>query len=434
MFDNCLILMGREFMLKLKLVFSDELIDVYFRPGFGSDLVVFFAPMEWNRSSSPVWGDALAVSLGLNAIFLVPRGETWYPFRQMSRALDVVADYCRQYSDVILYGYSMGGYGALKFSRYLGASRVIAFSPQSSIEPVICVSNDRRYFQHYVGGVHDGMSIGPEDVVDSDVFVFFDENYGPDRFQVDLMRHSGVGARYISLRGMSHSTVLCLSSSSVFSRILQLISMRKSEDSDIAHFLVHNGRNSWVYYYNLVVRAFESGHYRFVLRLCDLGRSRVALAGTIKVDELDMYRAKSAYMRRSFDFSFSICSGIQSDTVLNSMALFYLRWRRFSWALSLMLRIGSLRQSGYYCRNIAVIYERLGALDEALEFASLAVAIEPENFHFHGSLARILMARSEFGRAYDEAVIAERMSGGHEYFVQMRESLEEQLEEEPDSV
>jgi hypothetical protein len=411
----------------LKLVFSETLFDVYFRSGYGPDLIVFFAPMHWNRSASPVWGDALAVSLGLNAVFVVPKRGSWYPHCQMSSVLGVVGDYCRRYSDVILYGYSMGGYAALKYSRYLNASRVVAFSPQSSIEPLVCKQNDRRYLLHYASDMHDGMGVVPADVAGSGVFVFFDDKYGPDRFQVDLLRGSGVDARYVSLRGMSHDTILCLASSNVFSRMLLLTSLVDSGDSDIARFLMRKGRNSWVYCYNLVIRAFEAGHYGFVQRLCDSGIARAAAAGKADVDEFLMYKAKAAYMRGAHEDSFSICSGISSDAMLNNMAAFYLKTGDFSQALELMSKVGSLRQRGDYCRNVSVIHERLGDLDSALEFAELAISIEPESYHFHGNIARVCAAREEFGRAYDAAVIAARLSGGREYFVRMRDSLKERL-------
>ena len=43
-----------------------------------------------------------------------------------------------QYEDVLTYGSSMGAFAALTYADHLGATKVIAFCPQSSRHPVIC--------------------------------------------------------------------------------------------------------------------------------------------------------------------------------------------------------------------------------------------------------------------------------------------------------
>ncbi|MEJ0047638.1 MAG: hypothetical protein WDN04_17090 [Rhodospirillales bacterium] len=71
----------------------------------------------------------------------------------------------------ILYGHSQGGYAAIKFSRALGATTVLAFSPQYSIDRRLIA--DERVNKYYTGQRHAGMWPEPRDTAGS-IFLFYD--------------------------------------------------------------------------------------------------------------------------------------------------------------------------------------------------------------------------------------------------------------------
>ena len=56
----------------------------------------------------------------------------------------------------LTYGVSMGGYGALKYSRKLCADAALVFGPQYSIDPDLVGHFDSRYADFYIAGTHTG--------------------------------------------------------------------------------------------------------------------------------------------------------------------------------------------------------------------------------------------------------------------------------------
>ncbi len=79
-----------------------------------------------------------------------------------------------------MYGGSMGGYAAVKFSRAFGATTVIAFCPQWSIDKAECGPIDPGWGLHFVPGMRN-MGIRREDV-SGRVYVFLDRFDKTDDF------------------------------------------------------------------------------------------------------------------------------------------------------------------------------------------------------------------------------------------------------------
>ncbi len=84
------------------------------RPGFGED---FFARH------------------GITATHVLTRDNDWFQYPWLSDALDAIRAATAGAADVMAYGSSMGGYAAVRFADAVGAHRVLALSPQYSIDP-----------------------------------------------------------------------------------------------------------------------------------------------------------------------------------------------------------------------------------------------------------------------------------------------------------
>lgn len=72
---------------------------------------------------------------GVSAIHVLGRGDDWYQYPEMGEALAVVKQAVAGAPRVMAYGSSMGGYAAIRFAEAAGATSVLAFSPQYSLDP-----------------------------------------------------------------------------------------------------------------------------------------------------------------------------------------------------------------------------------------------------------------------------------------------------------
>ncbi len=81
------------------------------------------------------FGEAFLSRHGFETYHVLHASNAWYQYPQMRTALEDLRARIGPGRPVITYGSSMGGYAAFRFSGVLQAVRVIAFSPQYSIDP-----------------------------------------------------------------------------------------------------------------------------------------------------------------------------------------------------------------------------------------------------------------------------------------------------------
>ena len=69
------------------------------------------------------------------AIHVMPRGNDWYQYATTEAALAAVRQAVAGAARVLAYGSSMGAYAAIRFADRIGATAVLALSPQYSVDP-----------------------------------------------------------------------------------------------------------------------------------------------------------------------------------------------------------------------------------------------------------------------------------------------------------
>lgn len=92
------------------------------------------------------FGEPFLQTHGISAIHVLGRGNDWYQYPEVFEALDVVRRTVAGADRVMTYGSSMGGYAAVRFAHAVGATSVLAFSPQYSLDPAK-VPDDQRWLQ-----------------------------------------------------------------------------------------------------------------------------------------------------------------------------------------------------------------------------------------------------------------------------------------------
>ena len=115
----------------MKQIFEGECYKVLHMPISGSKLsVATFA--NWEEGEKKPFGADYLAKAGYSAFHVVPVENDWYQDDEILLALNSISE--RIEGTTVGYGVSMGGFAALNFSSYLKLDRVVACSPQYSID------------------------------------------------------------------------------------------------------------------------------------------------------------------------------------------------------------------------------------------------------------------------------------------------------------
>lgn len=183
-------------------------------------LVVTFDNMSSRNMPAPAfpWAYEFLEKLGVSHLGIaMSRRNDWF------RHGDLVAFFARlessgffqRFSDVVFYGSSMGGYGALSFSVYAPGARVVAFSPQTTLDQRIAPF-ETRYRKGYARGdwslpYSDGAQAA---ATAREVMVFADPYVALDRLHVARLWPGNVtwfkcpSFGHVPARGLKHGGVL----------------------------------------------------------------------------------------------------------------------------------------------------------------------------------------------------------------------------------
>lgn len=108
-------------------------------------VVVAFAPFDYlPPEEAEGWGSQSFSKRGIAHVCVFHRAEDWHQNDDFFEAMRACRAFLGPDVDVTSYGFSMGGYGAMLGAPALKATRVVAVSPQSSIDPT-AVRFERRY-------------------------------------------------------------------------------------------------------------------------------------------------------------------------------------------------------------------------------------------------------------------------------------------------
>lgn len=96
-------------------VYDDEYLRAIFDDRGGDVLLVTFNEMEFIVHGREYWSNKPAERLGLSAIGIVSKTKNWFPQHSMTALKEVISEILSKFDIVISYGFSQGGYGALKY-------------------------------------------------------------------------------------------------------------------------------------------------------------------------------------------------------------------------------------------------------------------------------------------------------------------------------
>ncbi|MFL5285545.1 MAG: tetratricopeptide repeat protein [Rhodopila sp.] len=166
-------------------------LNVYGVQPFGGERVVitfgsYLTPGDDGRG----FAEAFLYKYRIDAIHVVPRSNSWFQYPDISAALAVVVAQTAGYARRIAYGSSMGGYAAINFSDHLEVDRVIAISPQFSIDPAKMPDDPRwRHAAERIRFIRDNIA-GLEKRGARQIYAIYDNRHELDAQQVARIAQS----------------------------------------------------------------------------------------------------------------------------------------------------------------------------------------------------------------------------------------------------
>ncbi|ENV32212.1 hypothetical protein L289_4066 [Acinetobacter gerneri DSM 14967 = CIP 107464 = MTCC 9824] len=177
---NCAIPQLFGVSMEKKIIFEDEQIRAIYLQGSSETLVLSFGDLITRAKGTSINAEKSLSKYDFNVIGIMPKQKSWYPESSMLALFEVLKPYLEQYSSIVGYGGSMGGYAVVKYAKLLKMTRAVAFVPQYSIDPEDV--EDRRYSDFYDVELNRDMHIKSEDISsECEYIIVYDPYFENDR-------------------------------------------------------------------------------------------------------------------------------------------------------------------------------------------------------------------------------------------------------------
>lgn len=232
-----------------KIIFEDDHIVVYHRPAKASLTLITFSNFGFNYKSGQFWGEKFVQAEDWECFGFVAKSNNWFPY---SSVFDAV-QHCKidGSKPVVAYGHSLGGYAAIKYSRLLNATRVVAGAPQYSINPRI-VPEDHRFTGNFNPILNMNMEIETTDI-SGDVIIVADPFDTLDLIHLNHIKRACPPQQFIvfPIHYIGHNVMEILSNRSLTRKILLNQVIDFSDQNLITHARTTKKYSS-SYCYNIV--------------------------------------------------------------------------------------------------------------------------------------------------------------------------------------
>jgi thioredoxin-like negative regulator of GroEL len=153
-------------------IFENAALLVIGRMGLPGGTIVVFSAIMMRSGEKARWETGFFKNNAGNIVAIIPKGKNYFPLRDMREAAAKIPN---MDAPVVLYGSSMGAYGALKHSKLLNAHATIAFSPQYSISPHEAPYDKYRH-AFYDAPSHGDMAIVKDNVLGVTAIIYDDKS------------------------------------------------------------------------------------------------------------------------------------------------------------------------------------------------------------------------------------------------------------------
>jgi hypothetical protein len=211
-------------------------------------LVVSFTGRDHAPPAATGAGEGFLAKNDIDTVHVISKRNHWWNTSDWPQALEAIKAYAatREARDIVTYGSSMGGHGALVASKPLGATRVVAYAPQFSVDPKL-VPWEKRWLSdvrsiEFIGAPFTETVAAPDGIyILSDPFFEIDQ-----RHVLEIARHAPI--RHLRVAFADHDVSRVLSDCGMLSKItLQALRGELCFADFVRSYRTHRRRTSLVY-------------------------------------------------------------------------------------------------------------------------------------------------------------------------------------------
>ena len=201
------------------ILFEDDELRVIYTPRRSACLVITFGNLNNLANGMDYFAKVPLEKLGYSSIGFMNKHSHWFPAASMQQAMAALASVLEGYANKVVYGGSMGGYAAIKYSAALQASHVLAMCPQWSIDPQECAGWNPGWQEHFVPLLQ-GMGIQPDDVAGK-VYLFCDFHHALDKQHADHIARASQCVQLVNVPFAKHHVTTVLAGSRNLDQLIQ---------------------------------------------------------------------------------------------------------------------------------------------------------------------------------------------------------------------
>lgn len=247
--------------------FQSEQVHWYYKPGRSDWLLVTFNALNVGVNGNRFWGDNFAKKNNVSALGIITTGADWFPKAAMAPAIAALQPVLAKYKNVVTYGISMGGYGAIKYSSALGASTVVAFSPQFTIDPSRALPDDERYVNYFSPDLHSDVTIVRDDLPEAGrTYIFYDPYFREDTFCATQIARLDASVQPVPVFLTGHTSIQPFAKDN---RALDIIEACRRGDANALRARVQAGRRAFMMRPHALACRIVRNHWRTALALYD---------------------------------------------------------------------------------------------------------------------------------------------------------------------
>ena len=251
-----------------KLLFDSADLAVEFVPAQSDTLVVSFSSFSGEKGRHSRFGYPFLGNKGFAAVYVVAKLNHWWQTPDMDEAAHHIRRVARRYRRVVTYGSSMGGFGALLMADAVGATHVLAVSPQTVLsDPRVPLKAQWQTFISQRPIIRDGVRDRlPERCT---VTVLYDPSARRDRSHVqhiaDLPGVTGFAAPF-----GSHKILRVLQEMGIVSDVTVRLINGNLDSGEFRRLFRDGRRRSPSYLTYLALQCAKRGHPQFAARVSAL--------------------------------------------------------------------------------------------------------------------------------------------------------------------
>lgn len=187
------------------------------------------------------WGQGPLQRLGIPALGFVHKRRRWFADEFMRKALAAALPKVAAYDCRVTYGFSMGGYGAIRHAAVLGACTTIACSPQWTIEPARLTGVSQPFAENFREDKHIGMEL-TSFTPGGKLYLVYDPHNRHDAWHAARIRDHISATVLIEMPFVGHTSVRPFSRTPIMAA---LVEAARSHDDELVRRVARHARRTY---------------------------------------------------------------------------------------------------------------------------------------------------------------------------------------------